>query len=92
MRLQKAEKYFEIDITEERIQKAVDKVKHNKAAGEDSLVSTYVKGSLKGVKRPLINIFRRSLEETVIPQEWKRANVTAIFKKEQNGIQRIIDP
>ena len=56
-------------------------MKHNKAAGEDGLVSTYIKGSLKGVKRPLLNIFRRSLEETVIPQEWKRANVTAIFKK-----------
>ena len=54
---------------------------HNKAAGEDGLVSTYVKGSLTGVERPLLNIFRRSLEETVIPQEWKRANVTAIFKK-----------
>ena len=66
-------------------------MKHNKAAGEDGLVSTYVKGSLKGVRRPLLNIFSWSLEETVIPQEWKRANVTAIFKKEQNWIQRIID-
>ena len=66
-------------------------MKHNKAAGEDGLVSTYVKGSLKGVKRSSLNIFRRSLKETVIPQKWKRANVTAIFKKEQNGIQRIID-
>ena len=33
-------------------------MKHNKAAGEDGLVSTYVKGSLKGVRRPLLNIFR----------------------------------
>lgn len=68
-------------ITEEGIQLAVDKMKHNKAAGQDGLVSTYVKGSLKGVKGPLLNIFKRSLEETVIPKEWKQANVTAIFKK-----------
>ena len=31
--------------------------------------------------KPLLNIFRRSLEETVITDEWKIANVTAIFKK-----------
>ncbi len=71
----------DITITEDRIQKAVDKMKHNKAAGEDGLVSTYVKGSIKGVTKPLVHLFRRSLEETVIPDEWKRANVTAIFKK-----------
>ena len=47
----------------------------------DGLVSTYVKGSIQGVKKPLLNIFRRSMEESLIPEEWKRANVTAIFKK-----------
>jgi hypothetical protein len=45
------------------------------------LVSTFVKGSIEGVKKPLLKIFRRSLEETGIPDEWKRANVTAVFKK-----------
>ena len=49
----------DINITEERIQKAVDKMKHNKAAGEDGLVSTFVKGSIRGVMKPLLNIFRR---------------------------------
>jgi hypothetical protein len=42
----------DITITEERIQKAVDK--HNKAMGEDVLVSTYVKSSIKGVTKPLV--------------------------------------
>ena len=32
-----------INITEERIQKAVDIMKHNKATGEDGLVSTTLK-------------------------------------------------
>ena len=40
-----------------------------------------IEGSMRGVNRPLLNIIRRSLEETVIPEEWKRAIVTAIFKK-----------
>jgi len=36
----------DVTITEERVQKAVDKMKHNNAAGEDGLVSTCVKGSI----------------------------------------------
>jgi hypothetical protein len=56
-------------------------MKHNKGAGEDGLVSTYVKCSIKGFMKPLVNLFKRSQEERVIPDEWKRANVTAIFKK-----------
>ena len=80
-------------IMEERIQSLVDRMKHNKDAGEDGFVSTQVEGSMKGVKRPLLNIFifRRSVEERVKPKESKRANVTAIFKEGQSGIQRTID-
>jgi hypothetical protein len=81
LELEEGKTLSDIYITEERIQKAVDKMKQNKAAGEDGLVSTFVKGSIEGVKKPLLKIFRRSLEETGIPDEWKRANVTAIFKK-----------
>jgi len=56
-------------------------MKHNKAAGEDGLVSTYVKGSIRGVLKSLLNLIKRSLEETIITDEWKRVNITAIFKK-----------
>ena len=56
-------------------------MKQNKAAGEDGLVSSYVKGSIRGVRKPLLNLMTRSLEETIIPDEWKRANVTVVFKK-----------
>jgi len=53
----------------------VVKIKYIKAAGDDGSVSNYVIGSLKGVKRPLLNICR-SLEESVIPEEWRRGNET----------------
>ena len=42
-------------------------MKHNKAAGEDGLISTYVEGSIRGVRKPLLNLIKRSLEETIIP-------------------------
>jgi len=59
----------DITIAEEKIQKAVDKMKHNRAEGEDGLVSTYVKGSIKGVRKPLLNLIKRPLEETIMPDE-----------------------
>ena len=39
----------------------------------------------KGVKRPLLNIFRRSLEETIIPQDWKEQMLQRFSKRSKMG-------
>jgi len=46
-------KCSDTSLTEERIIKAVDNMKHNKDAGEEGLVSIYIKGSMHGEKRLL---------------------------------------
>ena len=56
-------------------------LKAEKAAGDDGLESNYVKGSMKGLVRPLKILFEKSLTEGQIPREWKEANVTAVFKQ-----------
>lgn len=71
----------DIDITAERVFKAIGNMKLNKAAGPDELTSTFIKGSVDGVVLPLVDIFRKSFEEGEIPQDWKMADVTAIYKK-----------
>jgi hypothetical protein len=40
---------------------------------------------MKGVKKPLLDIFRSSMEETTALEGWKRANVNAIYKKGAKG-------
>ena len=80
----------DIYITEEFEKKTVDKMKYNKAA-EDGSTSNYLKGSLKGVKRPLLIIFRRTLEETVLPRGMEKSWCNSTFKKRQNGIQQTSD-
>ena len=70
-----------IEINEQRISKAIDDLKNNKAAGVDDLNSSFIKGCSSGIVRPLNIIFKQSLVAEQIPCDWKKANVTAIFKK-----------
>ena len=53
----------------------------NKAAGLDGLNSSFIKGSSAGIVKPLELIFKKSLETGEIPNDWKKANVSVIFKK-----------
>ena len=36
---------------------------------------------MKGLIEPLVSLMKNSLVQTVVPKDWKLANVTAIFKK-----------
>ncbi len=69
-----------IEINEERVSQAIKIMKLNKAAGTDELPSTFVKRCDKSLFEPLVHIFRKSLDKGEIPEDWKNANVTAIFK------------
>ena len=70
-----------IEVTEEKVELAIRNLKANKAAGVDELESSYVKGSMEGLVRPLRILFEKSLTDGKIPREWKEANVTAVFKQ-----------
>ena len=58
-------------------------MKKNKAAGVDGFGTTFVKGcsEAEGLMKPLVQLMRGSLENAVVPEDWKRPNVSAIFKK-----------
>jgi hypothetical protein len=71
----------QVVIREEMVEEVIRKLKDNKAAGVDELNSTFLKGSVKGLAKPLANIFRESLRSGKVPDDWKVANVAAIFKK-----------
>ena len=67
-------------ITEELILEHIGKIKENKAAGTDDLGSTLIKKLAGELALPLMMIFRKSMQMGVV-QQWKEANVTAIFKR-----------
>jgi ribonucleases P/MRP protein subunit RPP40 len=70
-----------IEMTEDKIEKAIDKLKSNKAAGVDDMGSTLLKMSKEGIVYPLYEIFSASFSAGIVPKDWKKANVTPIFKK-----------
>ena len=81
---------LDIDITEGRIIRAVKQMKPNKAAGVDGFGSTFVKESLEGILEPLISLMRSSMENQVVPEDWKKRMYRQFIKKEIKRIQQTI--
>ena len=52
-----------------------------KALGNDGIIPEFLKHIVKEISEPLAIICNKSLSEGVVPQEWKRANITPLFKK-----------
>ena len=56
-------------------------LKENSASGMDAIPNKLLIETANEISRPLSMLFRRSLKERSIPEEWRYANVTPIFKK-----------
>lgn len=70
----------DIIITDDDIKKVIVKLKASKSQGPDNLHPKLIKECLEQLIKPLKNIFTKSLNESKLPEVWKQANVTAIFK------------
>ena len=64
----------------ESVQKVLSKLGSDKAMGPDGLASMLLIET-QLITYPLYLLFKKSLKDTVIPDDWKQAIVTPIFKK-----------
>ena len=70
-----------LTITEEMFKKQLSKTKQNGAPGPD-IITTKVLNELKDIiSEPLCIIFNKSLATGDIPEDWRTAHVTPVFKK-----------
>lgn len=68
-------------ITQDMIKSKILKLQDGKAPGDDGIIPVFLKNIVDVIVEPLTEIFNKSIEEGIIPQDWKVANVTPIFKK-----------
>ena len=69
------------DISSDLVRTYLKRVKPNKAEGPDEVYARILKECEREISVPLAIIFTKSLSDTEIPVDWKRANVVPIFKK-----------
>ena len=75
------EKLSNINVTPELVRKHLLKLKRNKSPGLDNIGSSLLLDICDYITEPLSLIFNLSLHHKQVPNDWKHANVTPIFKK-----------
>jgi hypothetical protein len=71
----------DVVATEKEVRKKIQNLKPASAPGPDGLGSLLLKELIDQVTRPLTKIYNSSLSTGDVPADWKRANVTPIYKK-----------
>ena len=80
------EALLNLQVTDDMIKKKLLKLKVNKSPGPDKIHPRVLHEVAEGILTPLRVIFNTSLRTESLPQEWKHANVTAIYKKGQRTV------
>ena len=70
-----------IFVEPEGVKKLLSSLNPNKAAGPDRISSRVLKELAYKLYRPLTTLFQNSLNSGLVPNQWKSALVTPIFKK-----------
>ena len=70
-----------IEITENGVFKLLNSLKVHKAAGPDKITARVLKQLAPVISPILTIIFKRSYETGEIPQDWRSADITPVYKK-----------
>ena len=56
-------------------------MKDNKSPWVDGIAPKILKETMEQISMPLAHVFNMSLQEGIVPLEWKEANIIPLFKK-----------
>ena len=74
----KSEHLGQLFVTPEMIAKKIKKMKDNKSPVVDGIPPKLLKEIVEQISTPFFNL---SLEEGIVPLEWKEVNIMPLFKK-----------
>ena len=75
------EKLKEFEVTEDCVRDELLKLDSSKAAGPDGIPPSMLQALAEELSLPLAMIFNKSLNEGVVPQDWRTAHIIPVFKK-----------
>ena len=78
--IDRPEKFKLRKITVSEVRKALKELKSKKATGVDGIPSRLLKDGSDALASPLSVIFNLTIQQNVIPAEWKKAKVTPLHK------------
>ena len=70
-----------INISQDLIKSKLEKLNQFKAAGPDDMRPHLLRETAATITEPLCIIFKDSLQTEQIPDDWRKANITPIYKK-----------
>ena len=68
-------------ITMEELNRALNKLKAKKAAGDDGIIPEFLKNASSELKEFMIKLFNNLYDNGVFPSEWSSSIIVPIFKK-----------
>ena len=68
-------------VTPEVVATKINNMKENKSPGVDGISPKILKETVKQISTPLAHMFNMSLQEGIVPLEWKEANISSLFQK-----------
>ena len=71
----------DFDISVEKVKKMLKNLHTGKASGPDGINPLFLANTAESLAIPITILFRKTLSNGKIPDEWKLANVSPIFKK-----------
>ena len=71
----------DVVISEDAVFEVLCKIDPNKACGPDDIPGRLLKVGAPWLAEPLTQLFNLSLQSGALPRDWRRANVTPVFKK-----------
>ena len=72
------EKLGQLVVTPEVVASKINNMKENKSPGVDGLSPKIPKETVEQISKPLAHVFNMSLQEGIVPVEWKEANTSAL--------------
>ena len=75
------ERLEKLVVTPEVVASKINNMKEDKSPGVDGISPKILKETGEQISTPLAHVFNMSLQEGIVPLEWKEANIISLFKK-----------